>query len=74
MFFPRQTAEEGSTVSCVLERMRGSLDHVYVGYSVSQLDSLDDELSVHQDFVNATGEVHFMPGQRSEVSVVCAWK
>ncbi|XP_075895105.1 adhesion G-protein coupled receptor V1 isoform X2 [Nelusetta ayraudi] len=61
------TAEEGSTISCVVERMRGSLDHVYVGYSVSQLDSLDDELSVHQDFVNATGEVHFLPGQRSEV-------
>lgn len=53
--------------------MRGSLDHVYVGYSVSQLDSLDNKLSVHQDFVNATGEVHFISGQRSEVSVVCVF-
>lgn len=73
--FPGQTTDEGSTISCVIERMRGSLDHVYVGYNVSQLDSPDDELSVHQDFVNATGEVHFLPGQRSEVCVALyAWK
>ncbi|XP_075960449.1 adhesion G-protein coupled receptor V1 [Anarhichas minor] len=61
------TTEEGSTVSCVIERMRGSLDHVYVNYSVTQLDSLDSETPAHQDFVNATGAVLFMPGQRSEV-------
>lgn len=67
MFFPVQTTEEGSTISCVIERMRGSLDHVDVSYSVSQLDSSDEDLSGHQDFVNATGEVHFLPGQRSEV-------
>lgn len=65
-----QTTEEGATISCVIERMRGSLDHVYVNYSVSQLDSLDDELPAHQDFVNATGAVLFMPGQRSEVCVL----
>ncbi|KAM9857814.1 adhesion G-protein coupled receptor V1 [Aulostomus maculatus] len=58
------TTEEGSTISCVIERMRGSLDHVYVNYSVSLLDS---ELPARQDFVNATGAVLFMPGQRSEV-------
>ncbi|XP_044053980.1 adhesion G-protein coupled receptor V1 isoform X2 [Siniperca chuatsi] len=61
------TTEEGSTISCVIERMRGSLDHVYVNYSVNQLDSLDSETPAHQDFVNATGAVLFMPGQRSEV-------
>ncbi|XP_070760191.1 adhesion G-protein coupled receptor V1 [Enoplosus armatus] len=61
------TTEEGSTVSCVIERMRGSLDHVYVNYSVTQLDSLDSETPAHQDFVNATGAVLFTPGQRSEV-------
>ncbi|CAB1321522.1 unnamed protein product [Coregonus sp. 'balchen'] len=33
------TSEEGSTISCVIERMRGALDHVYVNYSVTQLDS-----------------------------------
>ncbi|KAK9522608.1 hypothetical protein VZT92_019059 [Zoarces viviparus] len=38
------TTEEGSTVSCVIERVRGSLDHVYVNYSVTQLDSLDSLL------------------------------
>lgn len=47
--------------------MRGSLDHVYVKYTVTQLDSLDSETPVQQDFVNATGAVLFMPGQRSEV-------
>ncbi|XP_041793349.1 adhesion G-protein coupled receptor V1 isoform X2 [Chelmon rostratus] len=61
------TTEEGSTISCVIERMRGSLDHVYVNYSVTQLDSLDSETPAHQDFVNATGAVLFLPGQRSEV-------
>uniref|UniRef100_A0A3P8TGE6 Adhesion G-protein coupled receptor V1 n=1 Tax=Amphiprion percula TaxID=161767 RepID=A0A3P8TGE6_AMPPE len=61
------TAEEGSTISCVIERMRGSLDHVYVNYSVTQLDSSDCDIPDHQDFVNATGAVLFMPGQRSEV-------
>ncbi|XP_037634420.1 adhesion G-protein coupled receptor V1 isoform X2 [Sebastes umbrosus] len=61
------TTEEGSTISCVIERMRGSLDHVYVNYSVTQLDSLDSETPAHQDFVNATGAVLFMHGQRSEV-------
>ncbi|XP_045890437.1 adhesion G-protein coupled receptor V1 [Micropterus dolomieu] len=58
---------EGSIISCVIERMRGSLDHVYVNYSVTQLDSLDSKTPAHQDFINATGAVHFMPGQRSEV-------
>uniref|UniRef100_UPI0037E7935A adhesion G-protein coupled receptor V1 n=1 Tax=Semicossyphus pulcher TaxID=241346 RepID=UPI0037E7935A len=61
------TTEEGSTISCVIERMRGSLDHVYVNYSVTQLDSLDNDTPAHQDFVNATGAVLFVPGQRSEV-------
>ncbi|KAM9360944.1 adhesion G-protein coupled receptor V1 [Symphorus nematophorus] len=61
------TTEEGSTISCVIERMRGSLDHVYVNYNVTQLDSVDTETPAHQDFVNATGAVLFMPGQRSEV-------
>lgn len=66
-----QTADEGSTVSCVIERMRGSLDHVYVNYNVT-LDSSNSELPAHQDFVNATGAVLFMPGQRSEVCAMCS--
>uniref|UniRef100_A0A3Q3GBS3 Adhesion G-protein coupled receptor V1 n=1 Tax=Labrus bergylta TaxID=56723 RepID=A0A3Q3GBS3_9LABR len=61
------TTEEGSTISCVIERLRGSLDHVYVNYNVTQLDTLDSETPAHQDFVNATGAVLFTPGQRSEV-------
>lgn len=62
-----QTADEGSTVSCVIERVRGALDRVYVNYNVTQLDGSDSETPVHQDFVNATGAVLFLPGQRSEV-------
>ncbi|XP_077943744.1 adhesion G-protein coupled receptor V1 [Gasterosteus aculeatus] len=58
------TSEEGSTISCVIERTRGSLDQVFVNYSVTQLDS---ETPAHQDFVNSTGAVLFMPGKRSEV-------
>lgn len=65
-----QITEEGSTVSCVIERTRGSLDQVYVNYSVTKLDSLDSDLPVHQDFVNATGTVFFLPGQLSEVGVL----
>ena len=61
-----QVAEEGSTVSCVIERARGSLDSVYVNYTVSQLGSLDS-VSGQLDFDNATGAVLFAPGQRSEV-------
>ncbi|XP_075324846.1 adhesion G-protein coupled receptor V1 [Odontesthes bonariensis] len=61
------TVDEGSTISCVIERMRGSLDHVYVNYTVTQLDSSDSDSPAHQDFLNATGAVLFLPGQRSEV-------
>lgn len=77
MFIPllsSQTTEEGSTVSCVIERMRGSLDRVYVNYTVTQLDSSDSETPANQDFGNASGAVAFMPGQRSEVCVLCVWE
>uniref|UniRef100_A0A673Z153 Adhesion G-protein coupled receptor V1 n=1 Tax=Salmo trutta TaxID=8032 RepID=A0A673Z153_SALTR len=60
------TTEEGSTISCVIERMRGALDHVYVNYTVTQLDS-DRQAQAKQDFANASGSVLFLPGQRSEV-------
>uniref|UniRef100_A0A3B4AIJ3 Adhesion G protein-coupled receptor V1 n=1 Tax=Periophthalmus magnuspinnatus TaxID=409849 RepID=A0A3B4AIJ3_9GOBI len=59
--------EEGSTISCVIERMRGSLDFVYINYTVTQLESIDNSTPAHQDFVNATGAALFAPGQRSEV-------
>ncbi|CAB1319363.1 unnamed protein product, partial [Coregonus sp. 'balchen'] len=59
-------SEEGSTISCVIERTRGVLDHVYVNYTVTQLDS-DSQAAAHQDFANASGSVFFLPGQRSEV-------
>lgn len=42
-----------------------------MNYSVTQLDSLDIETPAHQDFVNATGAVLFLPGQRSEVCALC---
>ncbi|KAF3695921.1 Monogenic audiogenic seizure susceptibility protein 1 -like protein [Channa argus] len=55
------TTEEGSTISCLIERTRGFLDHVYVNYTVNQLDNLDSERPAQQDFANATGAVLFMP-------------
>uniref|UniRef100_A0A665TER5 Adhesion G-protein coupled receptor V1 n=1 Tax=Echeneis naucrates TaxID=173247 RepID=A0A665TER5_ECHNA len=61
------TSEEGSTISCVIERMRGSLDYVYVNYTVTQLDSLNSVAQAHEDFFNGTGAVLFVPSQRSEV-------
>ncbi|XP_057687080.1 adhesion G-protein coupled receptor V1 isoform X4 [Corythoichthys intestinalis] len=61
------TTEEGSTISCVIERMQGSLDRVYVNYSVTQMNGEDSETPAFGDFVNATGAVLFMNGQRSEV-------
>lgn len=60
---PKTTAE-GSTISCVIERMRGLLDHVYVNYTVTQLDS---DTPANQDFLNATGAVLFTPGEPSQV-------
>nr|XP_029492889.1 adhesion G-protein coupled receptor V1-like [Oncorhynchus nerka] len=60
------TTEEGSTISCVIERTRGVLDHVYVNYTVTQLHS-DSQAPAHQDFTKASGSVLFLPGQRSEV-------
>uniref|UniRef100_A0A4W5KVI3 Calx-beta domain-containing protein n=1 Tax=Hucho hucho TaxID=62062 RepID=A0A4W5KVI3_9TELE len=65
-FLYGQTSEEGSTISCVIERTRGVLDHVYVNYTVTQLNS-DSQGPAHQDFANASGSVLFLPGQRSEV-------
>ncbi|KAG7268316.1 hypothetical protein CRUP_038331 [Coryphaenoides rupestris] len=63
-----QTSDEGSTISCVIERTRGALDLVYVNYSVSELGPPGSQgPSAQQDFANATGAVLFMPGQRSEV-------
>ncbi|XP_034025926.1 adhesion G-protein coupled receptor V1 isoform X1 [Thalassophryne amazonica] len=59
--------EEGSTVSCVIERVRGSLDLVFVNYTVTQLHNSGSETLADQDFANATGAVLFMDGQRSEV-------
>lgn len=54
-------------ISCVVERTRGALDHVYVNYTVTQVDSLADSSNAF-DFANATGSIHFLAGQRSEVT------
>ncbi|XP_043565048.1 adhesion G-protein coupled receptor V1 isoform X2 [Chiloscyllium plagiosum] len=59
-----QTSEEGSTISCVVERTRGSLDYVYVNYTISQIESDDSNIS---DLVNSTGTITFEPWQSSEV-------
>ncbi|XP_062985697.1 adhesion G-protein coupled receptor V1 [Elgaria multicarinata webbii] len=61
-----EVADEGSTVSCVVERTRGALDHVFVYYSTSQIDS--DGINYYvADFANTSGMITFFPFQRSEV-------
>ncbi|KAI5088303.1 G-protein coupled receptor 98 isoform X2, partial [Silurus meridionalis] len=58
--------EEGSTVSCIVERTRGALDSVYVNYTVTQLGSPARSPNV-SDFAKPTGSVFFLPGQPSKV-------
>lgn len=62
-----QTADEGSTISCVVERTRGALDYVYINYIVSQVDSSGINYAV-SDFSNSSGTITFLPWQRSEVN------
>ncbi|XP_033623594.1 adhesion G-protein coupled receptor V1 [Fukomys damarensis] len=61
-----EMAEEGSTISCVVERTRGALDYVHVFYTISQIKS-DGINYLVDDFANASGTVTFLPWQRSEV-------
>ncbi|NWV35380.1 GPR98 protein, partial [Grantiella picta] len=61
-----EIADEGSTISCVVERTRGALDYVYINYIISQIDSTGINYSV-SDFSNSSGTIRFLPWQRSEV-------
>ncbi|XP_010086194.1 PREDICTED: G-protein coupled receptor 98-like, partial [Pterocles gutturalis] len=61
-----ETADEGSTISCVVERTRGALDYVHINYIISQVDSTGVNYSV-TDFSNSSGTITFLPWQRSEV-------
>ncbi|XP_036081242.1 adhesion G-protein coupled receptor V1 isoform X3 [Rousettus aegyptiacus] len=61
-----EIAEEGSTISCVVERTRGALDYVQVFYTISQIES-DGINYLVDDFANASGTITFLPWQRSEV-------
>ncbi|NWQ77266.1 GPR98 protein, partial [Columbina picui] len=61
-----EAADEGSTISCVVERTRGALDYVYINYIISQVDSTGINYSI-TDFSNGTGTITFLPWQRSEV-------
>lgn len=63
-----QVAEEGSTVSCVVERTRGALGYVYVSYTISQIEANGVAYLV-DDFANASGTITFHPWQRSEVNL-----
>ncbi|XP_078413685.1 adhesion G-protein coupled receptor V1 [Cetorhinus maximus] len=59
-----QTSDEGSTVSCVVERTRGTLDYAYVNYNISQIEFNNSNIS---DLVNSSGVIAFRPWQSSEV-------
>lgn len=66
-----QITEEGSTISCVVERTRGALDYVHVFYTISQIETEGINYLV-DDFANASGTITFLPWQRSEVNST-AW-
>ncbi|XP_051876623.1 adhesion G-protein coupled receptor V1 [Pristis pectinata] len=59
-----QTASEGSTISCVVERTRGALAYVFVNYNITQVEFDSSNIS---DFVSSTGTITFAPQQNSEV-------
>ncbi|XP_043920117.1 adhesion G-protein coupled receptor V1 [Protopterus annectens] len=61
-----ETADEGSVVSCIIERTRGDLDVVYVYYTVSQVNSSGINYNV-TDIANASGMIVFTPLQRLAV-------
>ncbi|XP_036063369.1 adhesion G-protein coupled receptor V1 [Onychomys torridus] len=61
-----EITEEGSTISCVVERTRGALDYVHVSYTISQIESEGINYLI-DDFANASGTITFLPWQRSEV-------
>ncbi|KAF3821827.1 hypothetical protein GH733_009869, partial [Mirounga leonina] len=46
-----EIADEGSTISCVVERTRGALDYVHVFYTISQIES-DSINYLVDDFAN----------------------
>nr|XP_033775700.1 adhesion G-protein coupled receptor V1 [Geotrypetes seraphini] len=61
-----EVSDEGSTISCVVERTRGALDSVSVFYILSQIDSISIYDSI-ADFTNTSGVMTFLPSSRSEV-------
>ncbi|XP_063820072.1 adhesion G-protein coupled receptor V1 [Pseudophryne corroboree] len=61
-----QSSEEGSTISCVVERTRGALDTVYLFYTIVQTDAGGTTGSV-TDFTSSSGNITFLPMQRSKV-------
>nr|XP_014349406.1 PREDICTED: G-protein coupled receptor 98 [Latimeria chalumnae] len=61
-----ESSDEGSTISCVVERTRGALDYVYVNYIISQMNSSGLSYNV-SDFANSSGTITFLPWQTSEV-------
>ncbi|XP_029429217.1 adhesion G-protein coupled receptor V1 [Rhinatrema bivittatum] len=61
-----EVSDEGTTISCVVERTRGALDYVYVFYVLSQIDSTSMNYS-SADFANSSGVITFLPSSRYEV-------
>ncbi|XP_053330924.1 adhesion G-protein coupled receptor V1 [Spea bombifrons] len=61
-----ESSEEGSTISCIVERTRGALDSVFVFYTITPVDSVNINDSV-VDFTTSSGNITFLPMQRSTV-------
>ncbi|XP_068103893.1 adhesion G-protein coupled receptor V1 [Hyperolius riggenbachi] len=61
-----QSSEEGSTISCVVERTRGALDTVYLFFTIVQTDFGITNASV-ADFSSSSGNITFLPAHTSKV-------
>ncbi|XP_053555694.1 LOW QUALITY PROTEIN: adhesion G-protein coupled receptor V1 [Bombina bombina] len=61
-----ESAEEGTTISCVIERRRGALDTVHLFYTITQMDAVSGNDSA-ADFTSISGNSTFLPFQRSKV-------
>ncbi|XP_069081373.1 adhesion G-protein coupled receptor V1 [Pleurodeles waltl] len=61
-----EVSEEGSTISCVVERTRGALDSVIVIYTITSISPTNINMTV-TDFANNNGSIAFIPYQTSEV-------
>ena len=74
------TEDEATMFSCPVERQRGDADSVTITWMITEtIANRDivvaiengDIVAADEDFVNATGELVFLPGERNHVRLLC---